>query len=129
VAVAVKTPAAAESHLRLGDLALAAGDPARARPRYEQAAALATTEPQLGVRVQAYAGLARTLKAQGQWELAARHFLSVGILFDDATLVPECLHEAADALQKAGKPEDRRKVIDELLQRYPDSVWARKYKP
>jgi tetratricopeptide (TPR) repeat protein len=127
VAVNVKTPAAAESYLRLGELALAAGDFPRARQNFDQAAALSASDALLAIRVNAYAGLARTLKAQGDLAGAAKHFLSVGILFDDPTLVPECLHEAADAFQKIGKAEESQKVVKELIQRYPDSPWAKKH--
>ena len=106
--------------------ALAAGDPAGARREFEEAAKLSAADEFLAVRAGAYAGLGRAFKAQGDHEGAARHFLSVGILFDDPTLVPECLYEAAMALQKAGKSEDSARVLQELAQRYPDSVWAKK---
>lgn len=129
VGLKIRTPAAAESYLRLGVLTQDAGDARKAQTFFEQAAALSASDTMLATRVRAYAGIARALKAQGDLPGAARHFMSVAVLFDDAVLVPECLHEAADAYAKIGRAEESRKVIQELLDRYPDSSWAAKHKP
>jgi TolA-binding protein len=128
VALTARTQAAAEAWLRLGDLALQASDYPKAKQSYEKAVTLSSADTLLAIRVQGYAGLARTLKAQGDWEGAARHFLSVGVLFDDPVLVPECLHEAAQAYAKLGRAEDSTKVIQDLVKRYPDSEWAKRYR-
>jgi TolA-binding protein len=80
----------------------------------------------LPVRARAYAGIARALKAQGDLPGAAKHFLSVAVLFDDAVLAPECLYEAAEAFRLSGRKADAAKVTDELLERYPQSDWAKK---
>ena len=68
----------------------------------------------------------KALKAQGNLDGAARHFLSVAVLFDDPVLVPECLDEAAEAFAKVGRKDESDKVVKELLERYPDSEWAKK---
>jgi TolA-binding protein len=126
VALPLKSQAAAESFLRLGDISLTAGDAAKARGFFDQAATLATTDALLPVRARAYAGIARALKAQGDLPGAAKHFLSVAVLFDDAVLAPECLYEAAEAFRLSGRKADAAKVTDELLERYPQSDWAKK---
>lgn len=127
VALTAKTQAAAEAWLRLGELALQAGDFPKARQAFEKAVIASSADTLVAIRVQSYAGLARTLKAQGDWEGAARHFLSVGVLFDDPALVPECLHEAAQAYAKLGRTDDSAKVIKDLVTRYPESEWAKRY--
>lgn len=126
VAIDIKGAAAAESHLKLGDIRIEAGEVAEAKAEYERAAGMAAADTLLAVRVHAYAGIARALKAQGNLDGAARHFLSVAVLFDDPVLVPECLDEAAEAFAKAGRKDESEKVVKELLDRYPDSVWAKK---
>ena len=127
VALKVRTQAAAEAYLRLGELALGRGDAGTAEGLYDKAATLSSSDTLLPIRAQAYAGIARALKAKGDLTGAAKHFLSVAVLFDDAALVPECLHEAAEAYLKLGKTEESRKVVNELIERYPDSVWAKKH--
>jgi TolA-binding protein len=126
VGIDIKGAAAAEARLKLGDLCLAAGEMAEAKAEYERAAGMAVADTLLSVRVHAYAGIAKALKAQGNLDGAARHFLSVAVLFDDPVLVPECLDEAAEAFAKAGRKDESDKVVKELLERYPDSVWAKK---
>lgn len=124
-----KSQASAEANLRLGDIALAGGDAAKAKACYDRAAGLAVTDALLPIRAQAYAGLARALKAQGDLAGAARHFMSVAVLFDDPVLAPECLYEAAAALRQSGKADESAKVAKELQERYPDSEWTRKAFP
>lgn len=124
----LKSQAMAEAWLKLGELALAT-DPAKARRAFEEAATLAASDALLPVRVRAYAGLGRALKAQGDLNNAARHFFSVAVLFDDAVLVPECLYEAVAAFSTLGRKEDADKARKELLDRYPESDWAKKVKP
>jgi len=123
----LKSQAMAEAWLKLGELNLS-GDLAKAKRAYEEAATLATSDDLLPIRVKAYAGIGRALKAQGDNAGAARHFLSVAVLFDDAAMVPECLYEAAAAFRAAGNKDDAEKANKELVERYPDSVWARKDK-
>ena len=129
VGLDLKSQAAAEANLRLGTMALAAAEPAKAKDYFDRAAELAVSDTLLPIRAQAYAGLARALKAQGDLAGAARHFLSVAVLFDDPTLAPECLYEAAEALRQSGKAEESAKIAKELQERYPDSAWTRKAFP
>ena len=124
--VSFKSQALAEAWLKLGQLNLMANESAKAKRAFEESATLAGTDTLLPIRVQAYAGIGKALKAQGDQEGAARHFLSVAVLFDDPDLVPECLYEAALAFTAAGRQEDATKAKKELNERYPDSDWAKK---
>lgn len=116
---------AGESALRLGEFALETGAVSNAAKYFTQAASLASDESLLGVRARAYAGLARTAKADGDIETATRYFMTVAILYDDAELVPVCLYEAAQAFTELEQPESAQKALDELLSRYPDSPQSR----
>ena len=122
----VNTVFAAEAALRLADLRLAAGQPEAARDFYERAAAAAGGDDPAGIRPRAYIGLARVARAGGDEALATRFFLSVPVLYDDAILVPECLFEAAEALQRQGRQDDSDRAFKELVERYPASAWAKK---
>ncbi len=121
----LKSQAMAEAWLKLGDLGVAT-DPEKARRAYEEAATLAASDDLLAIRVQAYAGIARALKIQNDQAGAARHFMSVAVLFDDPALVPECLYEAAQAFTATGRRDEAEKARKELQDRYPDSEWAKK---
>lgn len=121
-----KSQALAEAWLKLGELSLLANDAGKAQRAFEESATLAVTDTLLSIRVQAYAGIGKALKISGDHEGAARHFLSVAVLFDDSTLVPECLYEAAVEFAAAGHKDDASKARKELLERYPDSDWAKK---
>jgi len=121
-----KSQALVEAWLKLGELSLLANDADKARRAFEESATLAATDILVSLRVQAYAGIGKALKVQGDHEGAARHFMSVAVLFDDAELVPQCLYEAALEFTAAGRVDDAVKAKKELLERYPDSDWAKK---
>jgi len=126
---ALKVPAATafacEAALRLGELKLAAKDLASAKTFFERAASLSSDDSLIAVKARAYAGLGQTAKAMKDDEGAARYFMSVAILYDDAELVPACLSEAEQAFARLGREEDRKMAIDELRERYPDSPHAK----
>jgi tetratricopeptide (TPR) repeat protein len=126
VSINLKSQASAESFLRLGEISLTAGEAAKAKGFFNQAATVATTDALLPIRARSYAGIARALKAQGDLPGAAKHFMSVAVLFDDAVLTPECLYEAAEAFRLSGRLDESAKVTRELVDRYPDSEWVRK---
>ena len=119
------TPVAAEAALRVGELRLAAGDQGHAGEYFGRAARMASGDGTLAIRAHAYAGLGRAAKASKDIGAAARYFMSVAILFDDDDLVPECLYEAAAAFRELGQAEGAKQTLDELVERYPGSRWAR----
>jgi len=125
LAIEATTRFAAEAALQLGELMWSAQDYTNAAACFSQAASLARTDGQIGVRARAYAGLGRSARERGDFENAARYFMSVAILYDDPELVPECLHEAALAFRRCGRETEALKALRELRERYPDSGWAR----
>ena len=115
----------AEAALRLGELLTDAGKFEEAGKHLNDAASRAASPELLGLRAHAYAGLARNAELKGDVEAALRYYMSVGILFDDATLVPEALHKASVLLDKLGRAAEAQAMRDELKTRYPDSPQAK----
>ena len=115
----------AEAALRLGELLTEAGKFEEASEHLNDAASRASTRDLLGLRAHAYAGLARNAEQKGDDEAALRYYMSVGILFDDATLVPEALHKAAALLDKLGRAAEAQAMREELKARYPASPLAK----
>ncbi len=68
----------------------------------------------------------RILYARGDYDQAARAFMSVSVLYDDAEITPRALRLAADALEKAGKPTEAAKASQELKSRFPNDAATRK---
>ncbi|NCC52570.1 MAG: tetratricopeptide repeat protein [Spartobacteria bacterium] len=122
----VRTPEGTRAALELGLVALAAQDFSEADKAFQKAAKWASAPDMMLVRARAYHGLGMTELGQKNYDAAARYFMSVGVLYDHPDLVPECLYRAAEAFKKAGQPDQYKKVVDELRQRYPDSPWTEK---
>jgi TolA-binding protein len=122
----VSTREGLEAALYLGQVSLEEGQQGDARRFYALAAERAMGEDLGDIRAQSYLGLGKAAAGEENWEEAARYFLSVGVLFDDAELTPESLYLAAQALDRAGKAAQRDDVLRELTDRYPESSWARK---
>jgi tetratricopeptide (TPR) repeat protein len=109
----------------LGELLTESGKYDEASKHLTDAASRAASPDLLALRAHAYAGLARNAELKGDAEGALRYYMSVGILFDDATLVPEALDKAAGLLDKLGRAEEARTMRSELRARYPDSPLAK----
>ncbi len=60
-----------------------------------------------------------------EYEKAYRYFLKLSLLFDDPELSPSSLYKAGLSLKEMGKEKEAQKVFSELLQRYPESKWAK----
>jgi len=121
LATGAMTAYGAEAALRLGELFTESGRYDDAFKQLNDAATRAASPELLGLRAHAYAGLARNAELKGDVEGALRYYMSVGILFDDAVLVPEALHKAALLLDKLGRVDEARAMRDELKARYPES--------
>ena len=126
LATDVNTRYAAEAALRLGDLALAGKDGVAAEGYFRLASDKASPESDLGVRARAFFGLGRAAELRKSDEEASRYYMSVAILYDDSDLVPESLYCAAGAFGRLGRDDERRRAVDELSARYPESVWVGK---
>ena len=114
-----------ESLLLLAGLELKAGRFAKAEERYSAAAQAASGEEAMDVRARAYFGLGEVAEAAGQPDKAARHFMSVAVLFDDPEWTPNSLFRAGQLFAKAGKPAEQASAWEELKRRYPDSGFAK----
>jgi tetratricopeptide (TPR) repeat protein len=113
-------PYAAEAALGLGDLAVAAGDAAAAGDAYGRAVALAGAgEDEIAIRARATAGLGRAAELAGNTAEAARYYMTVAVLYDDAELVPECLDRAARLYTELGETDLAEQAARERRARYP----------
>ena len=57
--------------------------------------------------------------ARGNYDAAAKAYMSISILTDDADVAPRALRKAAEAFQKLNKPDDATRALDELKTRFP----------
>lgn len=125
VAESASTKQGAEAMLLLADLERKAGKLDSAETRFRTAAEMATFDEALEIRARAYFGLAEVAAAAGKHEAAARHYMSVAILFDDPELSPRSLYAAGASYGLAGKHTEQQNAWAELRTRYPDSGFAR----
>jgi TolA-binding protein len=58
--------------------------------------------------------------ARGDYDGAARAFMTVAVLYDDSSITPRALQRAADAYRKANNEPEADKALEELQQRFPD---------
>jgi TolA-binding protein len=58
--------------------------------------------------------------ARGDYDGAARAFMTVALLYDDSSVTPRALQRAADAYRKANNELEAEKALQELQQRFPD---------
>lgn len=113
-----------EAALALGRLAEAAKDLDAAQDAYARLAEAASADDELSLRAAATAGLGRVMEARGNDDAASRYFLGVAVLYDDPDLVPDAMRRAAAALGRLGRDAERKAILDELAQRYPDAKGA-----
>lgn len=57
--------------------------------------------------------------AEGDYDSAARAFLSVSVLSDDQKLAPKALSRAAESYERANNSSEADKVLKELAERFP----------
>lgn len=126
LALDARTGEGARSALALARIALDGQALDDAEKYFNRAAERAAGEELIEVRARSYYGLGLVMKARGQWDTAARYFMSVAVLFDNPELTPECLFEAAQAFEKLGRETDRHGALEELETRYPGSPWTEK---
>ncbi len=124
VAEKAQTREGAESQLLLAGLDLQAGRAASAAERYAAAAEAAAGDDAAGLRARAYFGLGEAAEAAGQADKAARHFLSVAVLYDDPEWAPHSLFRAGRLYDGLGKQKERDSAWRELRSRYPESSFA-----
>lgn len=123
------TAYAGEAALRLGEIAVRAGESEAAEEHFRDAIGRAMGDDAIAIRSHAYAGLGRAALRREDHDAAARYFMSVAVLFEDAELVPECLFRAAEAYRELGRDDARLKAQAELRERYPESAWTDRLPP
>ena len=57
---------------------------------------------------------------RGQFDDAAKAFMSVALLYDDPTITPRALKKAAFAYDKAGKKAEADRATQQLREKYPE---------
>lgn len=115
--------------LELGGIESESGAWNEAFAHYQAAAERASAQENADLKARALRGLGAASEKRGEVDAAVRYYLSVAILYDDATLSPECLWRAAAGFAKLNQPVRRDQTLAELKQRYPRSEWAAKPLP
>lgn len=100
----------AEAQLKLGEF-----DSAKASA--EQAC---TLQPEGRLNAEGRSLLGEIAMRRGNFDEAAKIFMSVSVVFDDPVITPRALERAAEAFAKAGDPAQSAKVINTLQSRYPE---------
>lgn len=91
---------------------------------FARAAERAATDTMMDVRARAYLRLGYAHEMLENWPEAGRHYLIVGVLFDDPSVTPESLFRAAAAQEKMNQLKQRDQTLAELRERYPDNEWT-----
>lgn len=62
------------------------------------------------------------LMQRGDYDGAARAFMTISVLYDDAEITPKALDRAASAYEKSGNDDEAKKTRAEREQRYPKAA-------
>lgn len=114
-----KSEEAALNGLAAGNAYLRLGKAEEALARFSEGARVASTLELGKIQALCMNGMGRAESLREEWGKAARHFMSVAVLFDDPELSPENLISARDAFEKAGETDKARAAEQELQTRYP----------
>lgn len=117
LATARDSGARARGLLASARISLGLKSPAEAAPVVEEALLL---QPEGRLNAEARLLQGDILLAQGNAEGAARAYMTVAVLIDDAAVTPSALKKAADAYQRSNNRFEAEKALAELRQRYPD---------
>jgi len=129
VAAIGNTRYAAEAHLRLGELYLAAKNAANAETHFRKAAEIAAAPELQSIRITAQAGLGRAMREAGDRDGAARYLLSVCLLYTDPVLLPPLFEETITLLRLLGRADEAATLEQELCEQYPGSPQAKRMRP
>ncbi|MBV9491452.1 MAG: tetratricopeptide repeat protein [Verrucomicrobia bacterium] len=106
----------AQAFLALGRAQLGAVQPDAAMKSAEQALSL---QPEGRLNAEARMLIGDINAAKGDYNNAARSYLSVAVLYEDPEVTPHALEAAYQAFQKAGNQDQASKTLSELKNRYP----------
>jgi TolA-binding protein len=107
----------AQGFLVLGGAQLGAKDLDPATKSAEQALSL---QPEGRLNAEARMLIGDIESARGNYENAARSYLSVALLYEDPEVTPRALEHAYGAFQKAGNEPQATKTLSELKARFPN---------
>jgi len=106
-----------QGFLALGNAQLGAGQFDAAQKSAEQALVL---QPEGRLNAEARMQLGDIELSRGNYENAARAYMSVAVLYEDAEVTPRALEHAYEAFQKAGNQPQATKTLSELKTRFPN---------
>jgi tetratricopeptide (TPR) repeat protein len=114
---ATEPAARSQGFLALGNAQLGAGQFDAAQKSAEQALVL---QPEGRLNAEARMQLGDIELSRGNYENAARAYMSVAVLYEDAEVTPRALEHAYQAFQKAGNQPQATKTLSELKTRFPN---------
>jgi len=106
-----------QGFLALGVAQLGAGQLDAAQKSAEQALIL---QPEGRFNAEARMQLGDIECSRGNYENAARSYMSVAVLYEDPEVTPRALEHAYEAFQKAGNEPQAMKTLSELKSRFPN---------
>ena len=106
-----------QGFLVLGGAQLGAGQLDAAQKSAEQAL---TLQPEGRFNAEARMQLGDVESSRGNYENAARSYMSVAVLYEDPEVTPRALEHAYEAFQKAGNEPQATKTLSELKTRFPN---------
>ena len=107
----------AQGFLVLSSAQLGAKDLDTATKSAEQALSL---QPEGRLNAEARMSIGDIESARGNYENAARSYMSVALLYEDPEVTPRALEHAYEAFQKAGNEPQATKTLSELKSRFPN---------
>jgi TolA-binding protein len=117
LAQAVDPAERAQGFLVLSSAQLGANDLDEATKSAEQGLSL---QPEGRLNAEARMLLGDIESARGNYENAARSYMSVALLYEDPEVTPRALEHAYEAFQKAGNEPQATKTLSELKTRFPN---------
>jgi tetratricopeptide (TPR) repeat protein len=106
-----------QGFLLLGTAQLGAGQLDAAQKSAEEALVL---QPEGRFNAEARMQLGDIESSRGNYENAARSYMSVAVLYEDPEVTPRALEHAYQAFQKAGNEPQATKTLSELKSRFPN---------
>lgn len=105
--------------LAKSEIALGKGQPDEATTLVEEALLL---QPEGKYNAEGRLLMGDIHMARGEFDLAARTFLTIAVLYDDVAVTPRALRRAAAAYKRIGNSVEADKALDELKSRFPEEV-------
>jgi TolA-binding protein len=119
LAAVTEPPAQARGHLAKAKAEAGLQRFPAARQAVEQALFL---QPEGRLNSEARIASGEIFFAEGDYDSAARAFLSVSVLSDDDEIARQALTRAAEAYKSAGNDAEAEKTLKELAERFPGSA-------